>query len=304
MKKEMFLLSLLMFCPTLRAWADSPGSTGAEFLKVGVGARAMALGGSHAALASDVYSLYWNPAGLARIERAEAAVQVNSYISDIEQHFLAGAYRHKKYGTFGASLNLLGVDGIPRTTVAANGAVTTSGTFGADDLAFTAAFARPITGWLSAGGAAKWIRSTIAHYHANASAADLGLQVKPLSFLSLGLALQNIGTRIKFMSDRDELPMLYRFGAAGEFLDNRALVVTMDLSQARNDVATFGLGVEYTLRRILSLRLGYTTAGAEVDRGLTAGFGVRFRSLNLEYAFIPFGALGDAHRYSLKYAFY
>jgi hypothetical protein len=43
----------------------------AEFLKVGVGARAMGMGGAFVALANDATASYWNPAGLAQLREAE-----------------------------------------------------------------------------------------------------------------------------------------------------------------------------------------------------------------------------------------
>ncbi|MDA0378244.1 MAG: hypothetical protein O2899_02035, partial [Bacteroidetes bacterium] len=43
------------------------GTTAAQFLKLGVGARAVAMGGSFVAESSDLSALYWNPAGLSKI---------------------------------------------------------------------------------------------------------------------------------------------------------------------------------------------------------------------------------------------
>ncbi len=39
-------------------------TTSAQFLKIGVGARAASLGESFVAIADDASSLYWNPAGI------------------------------------------------------------------------------------------------------------------------------------------------------------------------------------------------------------------------------------------------
>lgn len=284
--------------------ADSPGSTAAEFLKIGVGARATSMGGAYTALADDVFSLHWNPAGLARLKTHQAAFQVNSYIEDIDQHFLGVAAKYKNVGTFGVGLNLFSSGSIPRTTVSANGTVNSLGSFEAKDMAFSFGGARHITPWMTAGATVKWIRSSIAEYDADAYAADFGVQLIPVSFLSVGIAIQNVGTRMKFMTEADPLPLLYRLGAAGYFLKDDALVVSMDVTQASSDILTFGIGCEYTLMRLCSFRVGYTSANGDVDRGLTGGFGVRFKNgWKLEYAFIPFGILGDAHRYSLTVPF-
>ena len=57
----------------MHGWASSAGTTSAEILKVGVGARAIAMGEASTALTDDVNSLYWNPAGLALMPRGQAS---------------------------------------------------------------------------------------------------------------------------------------------------------------------------------------------------------------------------------------
>src|SRR3989475_8566786 len=58
------------------------GGTSGEFLLLGAGARGAALGGAYAALATDVTSLYYNPAGLAQLSRPGAMVSTYSYVAD------------------------------------------------------------------------------------------------------------------------------------------------------------------------------------------------------------------------------
>jgi len=41
-------------------------TTCAPFLEIGVGARAIGMGGAFVATANDVSALYWNPAGIGR----------------------------------------------------------------------------------------------------------------------------------------------------------------------------------------------------------------------------------------------
>jgi hypothetical protein len=293
--------------PSHRVWADSPGTTTAEFLKIGVGPRAAALGSAYTAVADDAYSLYWNPAGLTRIRKAEAVFQANNFFQGIDQHYIALGYRWDKSGVFGISLNALQVADIPRTTVSGAGVVTRTGTFDASDIALSAGFARDLNAWLSAGGAVKWIRSSIASYSADGYAADAGIQVRPASFLSFGASVQNLGTKMKFVRDEDPLPLLYRFGAAGYIFSDKSLVVTADISQSVADILIFGAGCEYTItamRNRYSFRMGYTSANVDVGRSLTFGFGLRFaRYMGFDYAFVPFGLLGNSHRYSMSLVF-
>ena len=55
----------MLLCASSVARADK--YTG-EFLKLGVGARALGMGGAFAGLADDASAAYWNPAGLAYLK--------------------------------------------------------------------------------------------------------------------------------------------------------------------------------------------------------------------------------------------
>ena len=68
------IISFCLFLTTLPAGAQNVpggrtitkvGTTSAQFLKIGVGAKAIAMGGTFVAQANDLSALYWNPAGLA-----------------------------------------------------------------------------------------------------------------------------------------------------------------------------------------------------------------------------------------------
>jgi len=55
------------------------GTTAGEFLKIGVGSRATAMGGAFVAVSNDVSSLYWNPAGIAKLEKNEILTSHSSF---------------------------------------------------------------------------------------------------------------------------------------------------------------------------------------------------------------------------------
>ncbi len=76
MRTTHLCLSLLL-CSLLVASVEGQtlsksGTTAAQFLKIGVGARAIGMGGAFAATADDITAMYWNPAGLARVYGREA----------------------------------------------------------------------------------------------------------------------------------------------------------------------------------------------------------------------------------------
>src|SRR5258706_11405381 len=85
------------------SYASDPGTTAANFLKLGVGPRAVAMGEAQVGLADDVYATYWNPAGLAQLQNREAGFVQTQYFQDIHSQFAAYAHPHPTLGTFAGS---------------------------------------------------------------------------------------------------------------------------------------------------------------------------------------------------------
>src|SRR5258706_15883429 len=90
-KRWVGILGLLVTWAGFAAASD-PGTTAANFLKLGIGPRAIAMGNAQVGLANDVYATYWNPAGLADLETPEAGFVQNQYIQDVSEGYLAFAY--------------------------------------------------------------------------------------------------------------------------------------------------------------------------------------------------------------------
>src|SRR5882672_10503190 len=113
------------------AFASDAGTTAANFLKLGIGPRAIAMGNAQVGLADDVYATYWNPAGLARLESFEAGFAQNQYVESISEQYLAFAYPHPRLGTIAASMTYLNTGTFPGYDAAGN----SIGSVGANDMA-------------------------------------------------------------------------------------------------------------------------------------------------------------------------
>ena len=53
------------------------------FLKIGVGAKAIGMGESQVADADDLYAIYWNPAGLAQLQRPQLGLMHNEWFDGL-----------------------------------------------------------------------------------------------------------------------------------------------------------------------------------------------------------------------------
>ena len=202
-----------------------------EFMAIGVGGRALGLGGAYVALANDVTAGYWNPAALARINYPEFSLMHDEQFGSLENYDYAavafpygsndttastvadedGTMRpvvNYKAAAFGISVMRLGIDGIPDTR-----ALDTNGDgvfndldgrpdysqvtfFNSADWAVYFSYAKQYSEHLFYGANLKLIRRDIGDYHATGIGFDLGGIYQPTENFSLGANFQDITTTL------------------------------------------------------------------------------------------------------------
>lgn len=290
-------------------------------MKLGQGsARAMAMGGAYVALAEGSDSLTWNPAGLAVTQQREFAYSYLRYVQDLDTPLYLG-YAHPMGRTvWGANMGYISADGFDARD--AQGVpqpsqdVTVRDGFGSLGIGRSFWYEK-----LFLGTALRVVHENNAGTTHNTLVGDIGAIVKPNNILSLGFAVQNFG------SNAQNVPSTVRGGAGvkvGEFL-----TVGLELNKAADSGARIGLGGEFQVPEDylelgqLTFRVGYQTRdnlgqnlhseevkGLRLDRssGLSFGFGLYTSQafgygLSLDYAFVPFGALGTVDQISLKLKF-
>lgn len=268
------------------------------FLNLDANARAVGLGGAYTALAADSNALLYNPAGLGRLKSHEITFMQNRHLEGVSQQSIGYA---AKPG-LGLNLNYLSASGITRTRVdAKDGSL---GTLGSSDLALGGGYGKSfMDDALSLGFGLKYLRETIDSLSANGYAADLGAlgRVSELPGLAWGASLLNVGPPIRFLRDKENLPLTLRGGVAYAFTASGTQnTLAFDLSKQRSDKVRAGLGAETLLGRVMALRFGFTTRH-DAGIGITGGVGWLWQTLGIDYAFVPFGDLGITHRLSLTF---
>jgi hypothetical protein len=297
--KKLVLLALTIPLLLQGTSFGGAGKTGGQFLKIDPSARAAAMGGAFAGFADDVFSLYSNPAGLARLEKAELATTFLRYFADINYGFVGYASQVRDVGVLGFGYTYLLVDGIEKRDVNE----TRLGTFNAKDTGITVAYARQdafpsLIEDLAVGGSVKVVSAEIDQTIAYTGALDLAAQYRPFEGLTTSLGVHNISPGIRFKDVTDPLPLNLRFGLGYQGIKDVALGFEIDEYLVDNKFYA-AIGGEYWLVEQLALRGGYrfgydASLGSNV--GLSAGLGFRIWSVGLDYAFVPFGELGDTHR--------
>src|SRR5579871_2996462 len=182
-----------------RTYASSIGGTsGGEILSIPVGARAIAMGEAYTAMADDVSSLYWNPAGLAILNQSEASFMYTQWLKDLTYNNVSVATPLEN-GGIGASLSYLSygnIDGFdnqgnPSGSVNAYSGVATVGGAWLGDL------------W-SAGFNLKGIQGELADVKATGFATDLGTSlVYPKEVMGgtirAAATIRNLGPGLKYI---------------------------------------------------------------------------------------------------------
>lgn len=267
-------------------------TTAVDFLKLGVGARAAGMGESFAGIYSDVSAVYWNPAGLAKIQKLELGVMHSEAITDASIEFIGLAMPVSNYGVFCLSSILYFVKPIPVTM--ADGK--TSGDLNWVEGALILSCGKRITDKLSCGAGGKIIQRIesdpiFGRSEGTAYAMDAGLIYElPVKGLNFGFAVLNTGTELQMSGEtkKDALPQTTRAGLAYERqLDNNASVVLIgDIRKVLDGNWFGGCGAEINFKDFIFLRTGYYQKEANIS-GITYGFGVKVTNFQIDYSNIP-----------------
>ncbi len=285
---------------------DNAGTTGFNFLKVGVGARPTALGGAYAGVAGDLESTPWNPAGLLGLKNRAATVSLTRYLFDTQIGFLSVAFPGE-HRVWGLSLNYFNSGDMRRTDEEGQNL----GSFSASDIAAYLTMAQRL--WhdrLAVGINLKAVYSNIDEFSSDAYVIDAGLLVSgPLKGMKLGASIANMGSVRSGYTDNftDSLPVNLRLG-----LSHRPahaplpMMILADLNLPNDGDPYLAFGLEIRVGNGLYLRPGYNTQpiGQNEDPlGLTAGAGLAMQTYRLDYAFSSHPDLDHVHRISLSGSF-
>lgn len=182
---------------------------GADFLAGGVGARALAMGGAYIAVTDDVYSGFWNPAGLHNVKMAEASYMHAERFSGVVSFDYAGfATPFSDKSVIGITLIRSGVNDIKNTLDAwdpernqpkldPQSSITT---FSAADYALFIGYGRKVNDRLAIGVTSKIIRRSIGEFaQAWGYSMDVGVQYRT-NFWAFGLTIQDVTTMLQSWS--------------------------------------------------------------------------------------------------------
>lgn len=300
------LILIISLCVTTLSWAkSSPGVAGAPFLKIGVGAKAAAMGEAFSALADDITAVYWNPAGLVQLTKPEISTMYNDWFEGIGHGFLGFGFPTSRKSAIGFSIIHLGVGKIPGYEDGPVGSEPKSaGNFSARDTSFAFTYATVLTEVISMGMNIKGIVQKIEDEEASSFAIDIGqLYQSPIEGVTLSAVIQNVGPRIKYSIEGDKLPLMLKFGSVYR-VRGQPLKITCDLTKPIDNEWKMNLGMEVWFKDLIALRGGFNSqVFKDLGTGITCGFGFSLKHYQMDYAFVPYDELGNTHRFSITFRF-
>ncbi len=306
------------------------GISAFQSLKIGIGARGVAMGESFVAVSNDVSSLYWNPAGLVQGTENQVIASHTEYVVDIKHDFFGIVYRLGEGDAVGASFSALHMDDMEITTETQPFGTGRYFRFG--DMAIGLTYSKKMTDQFSFGATVRYAEETLDILKMRSVMVDLGTMYWTglgstrfaVTISNFGADVQPKGTINQFNGNPvDEfqsfsLPTVFKLGIATEVIEDEIskLTTSLQLNHPNDNSEHLRLGVEYSYENALFLRgglkrtIGQRLLGADEtspeDLSLGAGFAVTLGGLtrvNADYAFARFSELGSVHRFSVAFTY-
>lgn len=285
---------------------DNAGYAGA-FLRMGLGARATAMGNSGVALPIDGFGVYYNPAGLAFMEEKNVAVSYSFLSLDRQFHFAGLSVPLPPNAGVGVSWLHAGVKNIEGRT--STGQIDEIYKTGEDVVLLS--FANAFHPKIALGLNFKILHNQLLDIQATGLGFDIGILFQPVEWLAAGLQLKDIGagytwnTRDLFDAEgsnyTEKFPQIIKLGLTIKPIQQ--LIFAGDVEVSNQNVWQTHFGAEYFWRNLAFLRFGMNNQSPTFGVGLAYGFLANIDT-QLDYALIV-GAVGEGttHIFSWQFKF-
>ncbi len=331
-KQKTTVAAFLALTICLHAGDFAPvGTTVAQFLEIGISARADGMGAAYTAVTNDAGSVFWNPAGLADVNAPCLFVSNSYWPADIAIGGIAIAGKFDRIGSFAFSAISLMTDDMEITTIYDNEG--TGEYFSINNSVIGLTYAKFLTDRVSIGLTGKYVQEKYLDYGYSTWALDLGTMYRTdFRGLKIGMSILHFGPEVGFSGeyvnysnqdsyvdltdDTDDIPMSFekyslpvnfRVGISMNAFrsGNHLLTVASDMVHPNNNLEQYNFGLEYSINNLVYLRTGYR-AGLD-EGGFSFGGGVKLDMLGstgieVDYSYSDLGILTNSHRFSLLLA--
>jgi len=305
------------------------GISAFQFLKIGVGARGVAMGEAFVAVTDDASSLFWNPAGLVQTPENQVFVAHTEYVADIRHEYLGAMYHLSDVDVVGIAFTSLHMEDMEITTETQP--MGTGRYFGFGDAGIGLSYARKMTDQFSFGATVRYVQETLDALRMRSVMIDLGTYYYTgLGTSRFAVVISNFGADVSpegittpldgtpvetFQSF--SLPTLFKLGFAMDpvLTEEHRVTASVQLNHPNDNAENVRLGVEYAWQNTFFLRggvkrtIGQRLLGADETSEESFMLGAGFRAttsvstITADYAFAEFGRLGSLHRFSVAFTY-
>ncbi|MCA9731235.1 MAG: PorV/PorQ family protein [Deferribacteres bacterium] len=277
MNTVLYSITLTILCVLQPVFAQDGGQAGA-FLRLGAGVRADGVGGAFTAIANDASAGYWNPAGLAQINQAEIIASYHKLSLDRNFNFVSAAMPLGRSGSIGLSWIGLSINSLEART---GDSSTPDFEFSNQENALLLTYGHRLNSHFALGLNTKLIMQKLATESAMGVGFDLAALYQLLPAVRFGLSVSNIGASTTWSNNyKEKLPMMSRLGTAVNLTDN--FLISTDMVKIQGMELDVAFGFEYTIWKMLPLRMGYNQG--EIGGGLGILMPLPAMNLSFDYA--------------------
>lgn len=282
----------MLLCFALSGALQAAGA--AQYTRDGVGAAEIALGSAYTGAAEGVNSVYWNPAGLSRMEAYEWQVSTMYTAETLGRYhgYIGVAKKTDDIGSFGLNLTAFGISDIEIYDEGGN----MSGKENDREFLFGASYANKAGYQFMYGLTLKGLYQDLAGYRGIGYGIDIGAQFRPLleQEIYVGVMLQNIAGSLAWQGYSDDVATSYRAGVSGTFFDEIFKACFDAVKEEGVDNLIFRGGLEFKIIEMVAIRFGID------EKYPSAGIGFEYGGYAVDYAYVyNRQELGDAHQFSL-----
>lgn len=331
MKKYLIIVLLLVIAQFSFAQNPNLGASGAQFLQIPIGAKAESMGGAIIGLADDASSVFWNPAGIVKVNNFQAFFSYIDWFNMFDVNAASVVYNAGDAGTFAASMLVFSTGKMEITTeTEPNG---TGRFFDAGDLALGVSYARYLTDRFNVGASVKYVYQRIWNETAAGVAFDIGTQYR-LDFqnLTIAMSMTNFGSDMKYdgpdldftyrkddnfpvsrltpsrlTTEEYPLPLNFQVGIGFDVFEADFVKMkgAIDVTHPNDNKERAHFGTEFSFFDRLYLRGGYKLNYDDQSFAFGAGVNLLWsgNAIYFDYAYSIYDILPSVHRIAIRLSF-
>lgn len=302
------LIGMLVLLPALLyAQYTRPGSTDAQFLKIGVSARATGMADAYLAAPNGAEATYYNAAAMPWVPDRDVVFTHTSWFAGINHDFVAATQNFDDIGSFGLSVTALYTDEMKvRTPLQPEG---TGETFYVGNYRFGLSYARFLTDRVTFGLTLSYLNLKLyREFSADAFSLDIAVMyVSDFRGFRFGLQIADFGSNIQYVNESYPLPTNFQFGLAMNAIDgdDQKVLVSFSAVKPNEGEPQAQIGGEWNYQKMFFVRGGYRLnySTATWSAGAGAAFSVEGVGLRADYSYSNYTTLGGSHRIGIGVSF-